>query len=320
MRLSLSGDVKVTGSAKDPRVTGALTVDNGAIQLENIEGGTSSVTALPISEAADAGAVSRNKERTEQKRTKNEKTETAGSGFIDLRISSPGRFLVDGFGLFSEWKTDLAIRGPLTEPVISGEVSAVKGSLDFLNKLFKLEKGIITLGGGNLANPLIDMLLTNAGTEVTSHIHIAGTVKKMKLSLSSEPEMPKDDVMAHILFGRSANELGRYEALELAAAMAKTASGFGRGMNSPRKALGLDVMRLKSGGGSSSSSGGSGMSNMAVESGKYINDSIYVGVEQGMKEGSTAGTIQLELTPRLKFELRSQQDNTSGSLNWKYNY
>ena len=75
-----------------------------------------------------------------------------------------------------------------------------------------------------------------------------------------------------------------------------------------------------SGGGEKDSSDNTGMSSMALETGKYINESLYVGVEQGTKEGSTAGIIQLEITPRTKLEMRSQQTNTSGSLSWKYQY
>ena len=321
VRISLSGDVKVTGSATDPKVTGTIVVDNGALQLENVHGGAASVTTLPITTKEQAQSSQASK-KTSTANNQGDKKQAAsgGVGSINLAIKSPGRFLVDGYGLSTNWQIDLTIIGPLTNPVISGEISSVKGNLDFLNKNFKMEKGIVTLAGGNVANPLIDMLLTNTTADFTSHIRISGTVKKLKLSLSSEPEMPQDDILARILFGRNANELGGYEALQLAATVAKMASGFGTSLNNPRKALGVDVMRVKSGGGEKDSSDNTGMSSMALETGKYINESLYVGVEQGTKEGSTAGIIQLEITPRTKLEMRSQQTNTSGSLSWKYQY
>ena len=312
VRISLSGNVDVQGSAQEPQVTGTIVVDNGAIQLENIEAGPASVTTLPIADT---------KKAVEPVKVKTAKKAPAkGSGFLNLAIKSPGRFLVDGFGLSTEWKTDIAITGKPTNPIIAGEVAAVKGSMDFLNKIFTLEKGIITLNADNLANPLLDIVMANAGSDLTSYVRISGTVKKLKLSLTSDPAMPQDDVMAHILFGRNANELGRSEALQLAAAMGRLASGLGSGLNNPRKALGLDVMRVKSQGQGGSSSDEKWVDGMALESGKYINDYIYVGVEQGVKQNSTAGIIQLEITPKLKLEMRSQQSQTKGSLNWKHNY
>ena len=48
VRVSLSGRIDVTGSAEAPVVAGTIVVDNGAIQLENIEAGPSGVTTLPI--------------------------------------------------------------------------------------------------------------------------------------------------------------------------------------------------------------------------------------------------------------------------------
>ncbi|MCR4666583.1 MAG: translocation/assembly module TamB [Desulfovibrio sp.] len=318
VRISLSGDVNVRGSAAKPEVLGTIVVDNGAVILENIEAGPSSVTTLPITEKKQEG-TGRGAHAAGEGGKKKSGNSEENFGRIALAVKSPGRFLIDGYGLTSEWKTNLSVEGPLNNPSIAGEVSAVKGELDFLNKRFSLEKGIVTLAGGNVANPLIDMLLTNKSSDLISHIRVSGTVKKLKLSLSSEPEMPQDDVLAHILFGRNANELGRYEALQLAAAMGKMASGLGAGLDSSRKALGMDVMRLKQGE-SKDGKNEEGMSNMAVETGKYLTDSLYVGVEQGTKEGSTAGIIQYELTPKLKLELKSGQSNTQGSLNWKLDY
>ena len=299
VRISLSGQANVTGSAQSPDVTGKIIIDNGALQLENLETGPSGVTTLPIQKKSNTVSA-------------HQKTPSAGIGHINLAVVTPGRFLVDGYGLFSAWRTDLLISGYLNEPKISGTVEAVKGSLDFLNKMFKLEKGTVTMAGGDVANPLIDMLMSNTSNNFTSYIKITGTAKKLKLSLTSEPPMPQDDVLAHILFGKNANELGRYEALELATAMAKVATGLGSKTDGARKVLGVDVLRVKS----SEDRGSTG--GLAVETGKYINDSLYVGVEQSAK--GPAGIVQLEITPTLKFELRSQGTNTQGGFNWKYRY
>ena len=324
VRVSLSGGIDVTGSAEAPVVAGTIVVDNGAIQLENIEAGPSGVTTLPIAGEKELALREKAKaEKTGSKKTgtgKERKKEAKGPGSLNIQIKSPGRFLVDGFGLSTEWKTNIAITGTPTNPIIDGEVTAVKGSMDFLNKIFKLDKGIVILNADTIANPLIDIKLANTSSDITSYILVTGTVKKMKLSLTSEPPMPQDDVMAHILFGKNANELGRSEALQLAAALARMASGLGSGLQGSRKALGLDVMRLKSGGKDGSSSGDKWVEGMALESGKYLTDSIYVGVEQGVKQDSTAGIIQLEITPTLKLEMRTQQSSTKGSLDWKYNY
>lgn len=318
IRIELSGDVGVTGSAAAPRVDGLITVNQGLVQLNKLAVG-GSVTTLPISKNPAPGAV-----QAASPTGVASKPEAEGS--LNLRIVIPGRFLVEGHGLSSEWKADLLVAGTPEDPQITGQIMAVKGSFDFLTKIFKLSRGTITFAGGSLSNPLLDIKLANETPNLTSYVNITGTVRKMKLSLSSEPELPRDEILAQILFGKSTSELGRLENLRLAGAVAQLA-GFGSGgggiFDVTRNALGVDVLRLSStpGSGSGDASDDEGMgAGTAVEMGKYITDVIYVGVQQGMKQGSTAFIIQLELTPHTNLELRSEQQNTWGGIRWKYNY
>lgn len=315
IRIELSGEAGVTGSAAAPHVNGKIIVNQGLVQLNKLAVG-GSVTTLPISEAP---AVSQASQAAAPEKP-------AAQGSLNLNIVIPGRFIVEGHGLTSEWKADILISGTPEDPQVTGQVTAVKGSFDFLTKIFKLSRGTITFAGGALSNPLLDIKLANETPNLTSYVTISGTVRKMKLSLSSEPELPRDEILAQILFGKSTNELGRLENLRLAGAVAQLA-GFGSSeggiFDMTRKALGVDVLRLNSTSGQSSGdqSGEEGMgAGTSVEMGKYITDIIYVGVQQGMKQGSTAFIIQLEITPRTSLELRSEQQSTWGGIRWKYNY
>ncbi len=333
IRIELSGDVGVTGSAAAPKVDGMITVNQGLVQLNKLAVG-GSVTTLPISESPEPAPTQPAPAQSGTKQTVTKQSASVhaaasskpeAKGSLNLRIVIPGRFLVEGHGLSSEWKADLLVAGTPEDPQITGQIMAVKGSFDFLGKIFTLSRGTVTFAGGSLSNPLLDIKLANETPNLTSYVSITGTVRKMKLSLSSEPELPRDEILAQILFGKSTNELGRLENLRLAAAVAQLA-GFGSSgggiFDVTRKALGVDVLRLSSTPGSGSGEGSDeGMGEgTAVEMGKYITDIIYVGVQQGMKQGSTAFIIQLELTPRTNLELRSEQQSTWGGIRWKYNY
>ncbi|WP_302737270.1 translocation/assembly module TamB domain-containing protein [uncultured Desulfovibrio sp.] len=313
LRINLSGQAQVTGSATAPDVRGEIVINQGALLLNNLAVG-GSITTLPIQEAAtvaDAAPAA-------------PAAAAEGQGSLNLRIRAPGRFIVEGHGLTSEWQANLLVSGSPVAPMITGELRAVKGNFDFLTKNFALTRGVITFGGGSLSNPLLDIVMTNETPDLTAHITISGTVSKMKLSLSSEPSLPKDEILSRILFGRSANELSRLEALQLAGAVAQLA-GFGSGgggmLDFTRKALGVDVLRLgTSSTGAAGEPGDQTAGGTTLEMGKYIGDLIYVGVEQGMKPDSTAFIIQLELTPRINLELRTEQQDTWGGVRWKYNY
>lgn len=320
LRIDLSGKAQVTGSAFAPQARGEIVINQGALLLNNLALG-GSITTLPIQGAGEASSPRANA------RAKAQPTEPPaadeGEGLLNLRIRAPGRFMVQGHGLTSEWQANLLVGGTPAEPVITGELRAIRGNFDFLTKDFKLTRGVITFGGGSLSNPLLDIVMTYENPDITADVNISGTVRKMKLSLSSEPSMPQEEILSRILFGRSANELGRLEALQLAGAVAQLA-GFGSGaagiLDFTRKTLGVDVLRLNS---ASSGSGGAddlSAGGPSLEMGKYISDQIYVGVEQGMKPDSTAFIIEWELTPRTRLELRTEQQDTWGGIRWKYNY
>lgn len=322
LRINLSGQAQVTGSATALDVRGEIIINQGALLLNNLAVG-GSITTLPIQEAATTPATVTDAAPATPE-TSAPAAAAEGQGSLNLRIRAPGRFIVEGHGLTSEWQANLLVSGSPAAPMITGELRAVKGNFDFLTKNFALTRGVITFGGGSLSNPLLDIVMTNETPDLTAHITISGTVSKMKLSLSSEPSLPKDEILSRILFGRSANELGRLEALQLAGAVAQLA-GFGSGgggmLDFTRKALGVDVLRLGTAStGAAGEPGDQTAGGTTLEMGKYIGDLIYVGVEQGMKPDSTAFIIQLELTPRINLELRTEQQDTWGGVRWKYNY
>ena len=377
VRVELTAQATVGGSATAPEVRGTLTVNQGLVLLNNLEVG-GSITTLPLSDntpswargaasglfaqntpaapmAASGQPVSVKAASRKAASGKNVAADKAAApavsapvlpaatlsvqgqpaggqatggkaGLLDVRIVIPGRFVVEGFGLKSEWRADLHIGGTPAEPLVSGQLNATKGSLDILGKNFKLARGAVTFGGGDVSNPLLDIMLTSQTPALTANISIVGTVRKMQLILSSDPEMPRDEILAQVLFGKSASELGRLENLRLAAAVAQLA-GFGTGnggggmLDSARQALGVDVLRFNSSGAGQQGQDGENMAaGSSVEMGKYLTEDIYVGVQQGAKQGSTAFVIQLELTPRANLEVRTEQQSTKGGLTWKYNY
>lgn len=318
LRISLSGRAQVTGSATAPDVRGEIVINQGALLINNLDVG-GGITTLPI-EKGDAMPRS----AAQAAPTAAPAVTAEARGSLNLRIRAPGRFMVEGHGLTSEWQADLLVGGSPAAPVITGELRALKGNFDFLTRNFSLARGVITFGGGALSNPLLDMALVNETPDLTAQISITGTVSKMKLSLSSEPALPRDEILARILFGRSTDELSRLEALQLAGAVAQLA-GFGSGgggmLDFTRKALGVDVLRLgTSATGAAGEPGDQSAGGATLEMGKYVGDLIYLGVQQGMKPDSTAFIIQLELTPRINLELRTEQQDTWGGVRWKYNY
>ena len=97
-----------------------------------------------------------------------------------------------------------------------------------------------------------------------------------KITLSSSPQLPQDEVLAHLLFQQSAKQLTPLQLAQIAQALASL-SGISNGFDpvaSIRGGLGLDRLAV---------SGGSGVTTgTTVEAGKYVSRNIYVGAKQGL--------------------------------------
>lgn len=302
IQATLSGTASVKGTLMAPQVAADITIDEALVNLNRLTG--SSVTTLPVEGTSEAPEPV-----TEKKE---------GHGSLDVSVRAPGHIAVNGHGLESEWQAGLRVRGALNDPLVIGSVRSVRGQFDLLSKIFTLRPSTISFNGGAVSNPLLDVTLRYEVPDITADVRVSGSVRRMKLELTSTPSLPQEEIISRVMFGRGSSELGRFESLRLAAAVARLA-GFGSGglgvLDLGRAVLGVDVLRVNS-----ATDKESGDEESSLEVGKFIGEKIYLGVEQGLEPDSTAVIMELELTPHSKAGIRTEQDNTSAGVQWKMNY
>lgn len=315
--ITLSGPFSAEGPLLAPKATAEITVDQGTLRLLSSLG--AGVKTLDVVEAGTvAEKPSAEKEREPE---------------LALRIILPNRFFINGRGLESEWRGDLSVEGTPSEPVLKGFLEPVRGRFTFLSKPFTLSAGRISFSGGSPPDPALNLKMTHKGASMTAIVLAQGTASRPKLALDSTPSMPKDEIMAQILFGKSSSGLSRFEALQVANSL-RTLTGIGDGgfdlMPDLQSALGVDVLRM--GGGSSNRVGsvsrpngadsgdGQNAADISVEAGKYITDNVYVGVEQGASAESTTVRVEIELLPNLTIDSRSSPTSTGVGIGWKRDY
>ncbi|MDL2272076.1 translocation/assembly module TamB [Desulfovibrio sp. OttesenSCG-928-I05] len=322
LSIVISGLLGVDGSLSAPKVSAHIMVEEGEVVLLSSLLGSSSVPTLEITEAGTADKA-------------------PGSGpSSDIRIEVPRRFYIRGRGLDSEWMGNLAITGQLSEPQLVGSLAPVRGTFDLLSRTFQFTGGEIEFLGGNRINPGINLELTYNGADITGIIRAGGTASKPSLTLDSIPPLPEDEVLAQVLFGKRVSDLSRFEMIQLANGLREIA-GMSEGGLDPlttmRKATGLDVLRLGSTGGNGqarqdsglsgasnlagqSAAGGVGETGPALEAGKYLGDSIYIGVEQGLTQEETAVRVEIELFPNVTLQGRSSTESSQAGIGWKMDY
>ena len=323
LALFISGDLAAEGPLEKLSLTSDLTVDRGELDLK-IALAAGSVPTLAINEGPEQAAGS-----------------PSGQRFA-LKINVPNQFFIRGFGLESEWRGALQVGGSTRRPSLVGFLAPVRGYFEIFSKEFQLSGGDISFNGGT--NPNLNLELTNNGPNITAILKIGGNAKRPKLTFDSRPPLPQEEVLAQVLFGKSASSISRFEALQLANAVRQVANFGSEGgfnaMGFMRDSLGLDVLRVGgtdndhqrrasnltggmgqelSGGGVGGGSGGSDSDEISVEAGKYISDNIYVGVEHSAGGGS-AVRMEVELKPNLSLEARTSSESSRVGLGWKKDY
>ena len=215
---------------------------------------------------------------------------------LDVRIKAPGQVFIRGRGLDAELQGALHVGGTAAAPRPSGGFTLRRGQFSIAGQTLNFTRGIVSLDGSFRIDPTLDFLASTTAGNVTANLAITGYADAPKITLSSTPELPQDEVLAHLLFGQSVAKLGPLQLAEMAAALGEitgVTGGSGLGaLDSVRQGLGLD--RLSVGGGS----GGSGAS---VEAGRYVAPGVYVGAKQATSGGSQA-VVQIDLFHGLKLQ------------------
>lgn len=296
---TLSGDLSIKGMVEALKIEGDITVDSGEVHLENIR--SSSIPKLNIVE--DSG-----------KRIRRKKAANRGNLAIAVHILK--NFGVYAPGIETMWKGELLLQGRLDNPAVKGTLSAWKGSMNILGTVLKLNKGDIVFNGGTPIVPDLDLKLEHTGNGVTSYITLKGMAFRPKLEMSSNPYLPSDEVLAHILFSRSMSELSDFEKIRLATVLTSLV-GFdiSSGITATTKNLfGLDVLSIDS----RQSAGGE--EEVSVQLGKYLRNNVYIGLEQEVSSPDTSGVLQYEVNENFSLGTKAGTEESEIGFKWKYDY
>lgn len=304
-----TGDVNISGAATAPHIGGELTLSPVEIRIPDTL--PTEVVDLTITQVvgesanASAGLIGPAKLRPQQ---------TDGPS-LDMLVDIPGRMFLRGRGLTSEWAGRFKVvqRDGLLQ--IEGALRPVRGEYQFAGKAFRLTEGSVTFLNGD--EPVLALNLTAEYTrrEFKAIMHLGGTANAPEITLSSVPQLPQDEIIARVLFGRNTGQLNAFEAAQLAQAAGQLSgiqSFSGGGLDAVRKAIGTDVLRFE---------GGDAGQGASATAGKYVRDDIYVGVKQGTTPNSTGATVEIELTPSITLDSEVHQDSsTHVGIKWKWDY
>jgi len=342
-----SGEVRLTGTVTAPSLATRLRIESAELRVpERLP-----QSVQPISVVQINSATGQMLSAPDAQETGKHLVVTA----LDTDVDMPGQVFVRGRGLDSEWRGRLKVGGTSAAPQLTGKLEVVRGTYDFLGKSATLTRGTITFVGGAHIDPTIDIEARVTSTAVVAIVQITGTATQPKIALSSQPELPQDEILSRVLFGASISQISPAQGLEIAQAAAALAMGGGPGvLDRIRQGLGLDRLSFGSAGSNGALSnlgvpslaaqpgipgslpsagvgtsplpvGAAGTSPTAgaatVSAGKYVANGVYVGVTQGITTGSSGVDVQIDVSRHITIDTTAGQISGAGlGIDWKLDY
>ncbi len=296
----LSGRVLIDGPLTGGgRISGDLALDDTEVRIPSTGLGVGGYTPPGIIHIGESSAA----RLTRLRAGVNGEAQT-GNGAnpfdLDLSLSSPNRLFIRGRGLDAEMGGELRLTGTTADVVPAGEFTLIRGRLDILGRRFVLSDGAARLTGRFV--PFITLTATTQTEGITASILVEGEANEMGISFQSVPDLPEEEVVALILFGRGLDRLSPFQAAQLASAVATLAGRGGEGVvGGLRRGLGLDDLDV-----STTDDG-----QAALRLGRYLTENIYTDVTVD-SEGRSEVSINLDVTTSVTVRARTDTEGRSG--------
>ncbi len=206
---------------------------------------------------------------------------------LDVVVRAPSRIFIRGRGLDAELGGRLRITGTVANVIPIGQFNLIRGRLDILGKRLNLDSGQLLLQGS--LDPFFRIVAATTTTNATVRIIVEGTPTSPDFVFESDPDLPDDEILASLLFGRDIASISPLQAAQLASAVATlTGTGGGGVFENIRNQFNLDDLDV--------STDDSGAATLGV--GKYLNENIYTDFQVN-SEGRTEIQLNLDVTPNI---------------------
>jgi len=233
---------------------------------------------------------------------------------LDVAFIADNKIFVRGWGLDAEFGGSLKIDGTLNNPNFDGVLKSSRGRISEFGKRFELTRADLNFLGSIPANPIMDIVAETEVNDISAQINLTGRIQDPKITFSSNPYLPEDEVLSRILFGRDLTSISPFQAVQLVQTIRRFSGQGGEGfdpLGTIRNLTGVDDLRIDT-----DAEGGT-----TVGAGKYISDKVYLEFEKGSGENSGAANLEVELTPDIKLESQIGQDAQAGAgVFWEWDY
>jgi translocation and assembly module TamB len=296
--VSVSGDLGISGPlTRGPTLAGRVELDSMELRIPRV--GLTGAAYIPpgirhVGETAGA--------ETTRARAGIFAGETHGRArypaTLDLEIDAPNRIFIRGRGLDAELGGNLRLTGTTADVIPIGQFNLIRGRLDLLGNRFALNEGFASLQGDFM--PFVRLIASTEREGVSARIVLQGRANEPEIVFESSPELPQEEIVSLLLFGRGFETLSLFQAAQLASSLA-TLSGQSEGiLERLRRNIGLDDLDVRA--------DEDGEATLRV--GRYISENVYTDLEVN-PQGDSEVSINIDLSPSLTARGRVDNDGRS---------
>lgn len=317
--LEVDADVRISGDASKPTVTGEISTDAGRLEVDQI---LEQLARSPYRTEATVATTTETPAAIDAAPQNTASPVATPSLYdaatVDIRLVLPDDLVLRGRDMHASFSRiglgDMNItvggnvqlrKAPGGQPDVIGTVSVVRGFYDFQGRRFEvLRDSQIRFQGLRPIDPGLQVDAQRVISGVTAIVNIRGTARQPLVRLSSSPPLDEADVLSLIVFNQPINQLGEGERLNLAERAGGLAVGYLASplANSIADALDLDIFEIRATGGES------GQPSVAL--GQQIGSRLFVSFKQDF---GSADLSQLSFEYRINELLRLVSTVTEGS-------
>ncbi|MFM7444924.1 MAG: translocation/assembly module TamB domain-containing protein [Tabrizicola sp.] len=302
-------ETRVSGTLalRGPLAGGAML--SGALQLGETEvrvpasGFSSADALLDVRHVRDAAAVRDTRRKAGLLAALAGSAGVSGTGRaigLDVTISAPSRVFIRGRGIDAELGGELRLLGTSADVRPAGGFTLIRGRIDILGRRLVLSRADLVLEGSLV--PQISIAADTESDGIVSTVIVEGPADNPKVTFTSSPELPQEEVLARLLFGRGLDKVSALQAAQLANAVAVLAGRGGLGLvGNLRRNFGLDDLDV-----TTAEDG-----RAALKAGKYISDNVYTEIEID-QEGQSRLNLNLDLREGVTVKGRLDADGQTG--------
>lgn len=295
----LDGELTLSGSLLSGAVIGGrVTLLNSEVTLSS--GAFGPAPILPVTHLDDSAEVHATRRRADLGAKGRRDTVKSIYG-LDLIVDSPARLFVRGLGLDAELGGSVHLRGTTANVEPTGRFNLIRGRLSLLGKRFNLDEGVVQLLGSMVPYVRFTALADSFGATTT--ILLEGPADKPEIHFTSSSDLPEEEVLSRLLFGRGLNNISAFQLAQLANTVATLTGSGGDGFATRlRKSVGLDDLDI-----TADEDG-----NAALKAGKYISDQLYGEASVGA-DGKSKVELNFDLNADLSLQGTIGTDGQTGA-------